>query len=123
MDPDEKKQAREKKFMIDIFLNKPLPKEDLVVPVYVKRDFTMKQTRKPSSKAKLTITNTDQYQLFNAYKRRVTLGDDLQQTKTHTRKSSINLSTTKASLHLESALVGNSHQGREGIQTDIGVGQ
>ena len=123
MDPDEKKQAREKKFMIDVFMNKPLPKEELVVPVYVKREFTMKQTRKSDSKAKLTVTNTDQYQLFSDYKARITMGDLLANKKSQTGKSTVNQSTTNASLHLESALVGRDDEGRQGVQNDIGVDQ
>lgn len=106
MELDEKKQAREHKFMVDVFMNKPLPKNDMIAPVYVKREFTVKQTRKKSNDSKLALTNTEHYQLFNSYKRRLILTDLDRGNSNSIAKSKANLSTTKDSQHLESVLVG-----------------
>ena len=110
-----KKIANDEKFLLDIFTNNKPKQEVPPMPVYIKKEFTVKQTRKKSESVSIVQTNTENYQLYNRYKRRVEGGPADHGASTAVGKSSTYMSTSKASQMLESVLVTSVHKGRQRI--------
>ena len=102
LDIEQKKQKQDDRFLAEIS-KKPVP-PSLMVPIFVKKSFDMKQTRKKPLSSPLAQTNVQNYQIFNQYKRGFNEQEDCT-TTTAAGKSLHHKSSTKPSLFLESFLV------------------